>query len=162
MVDLNNTGNIPYIGNKNDALQREEDKIRDMMKQPNVAAAIAGMADQLAKTFNESTRMIQDIRVGATFKDMWSKPNKRYTYEYLCRGFQHDLRAKLVMSEAKKPVTVFDPATFYMCIYETDSNPSPRYIITALDFCKYFAIGAWVLEDANNADEKDFLKKVAN
>jgi hypothetical protein len=157
-----NDPRIPHIGNKNDLRQQEEDKIRTMLQQPNVAAAIAGMAEELAKNFNESTRLIADIRVGATFKDMWSKPNKRYTYEYLSRGFQHDLRAKVVMEQAKKPVKTFDPAEYYMVIYETDSNPSPRYIIDAYDFCKYFAIGAWVIEDMNNSDEKEFLNKVAN
>lgn len=149
---------IPHVGSQANKLEQEEDRMRQLMQQPGMAEKMRAAAEELAKNFNSSTRLITDIRAGALFRDQFTK--KLYAYEYITQGFPHDIRSKIIAREAKQDFKDLPPTDLYMVIYEAESNPSPRYIIPALDFCKYFAIGIWQLVDPNNAEEKEFLDKV--
>ncbi len=115
------------------------------------------LADELNKNFDEKIKIMVDIRAGARIRDTLS--NKVYGYEYFVMPFEHDVRVKVIMDMAKKPVDEF-PREHMMVIYDIAADPSPRYLITTIDFCKLVACGVWQIVDMNVDAEKKFLDQI--
>ena len=149
---------IPIIENRSKHKQDELDQIRTKIMQNEEARnKIKDLANSLNENFNSSTQMIVDMRVGARFKD--SLTNKIYSYEYFVVPFEHDARTIVILEEAHRPVDEFG-MDHIMIFYDVESNPSPRYAISTLDFCKYIACKVWTIVDLNVNEEKEFLNKI--
>jgi hypothetical protein len=153
---------VPIIGDKGQQKKdREEQAIRDMLSSAENYGKVAALAEELEKNFNNTTKMVVDIRLGAKFLNTMN--NKTYVYEYFAAAFPHDVRAKVIMDMANRPLYNF-PNPYLMVFYEDPgeniNKMTARFVVDSLDFCKYIATGIFKMLDFNNADEKDFLNKV--
>jgi hypothetical protein len=155
-LQINAPRNVPIIGGMSKK-EKQEASMKALLQKPEAYAKLNALAEELNTTFNETVKIITDIRAGATFRD--SLTGKLYAYEYFALPFEHDVRTKVIMELAKKPLEEFTQEHYFL-IYDKEANPSPRFIMGGVDFCKYFACQIFVLVDANIQQEKDFLKDI--
>lgn len=149
---------MPILKNKNQAKQDKYDEFKKkLLDNPEIANKLRALADDLDKNFNASTQIATNIRVGAMFLDTLT--NKKYCYEHFVMSFAHDHRTIVITEMANHPLEEY-PCEHHMVFYDPDSNPSPRYLMSAIDFCIYLACKVWVVVDANNSAESQFLDSI--
>jgi hypothetical protein len=154
---ITTTREIPIVGGPASAKERRKERIRTILNTPEHYNKLSGLADELAKNFDSTVKIMFDLRVGAQFKDNLTQ--KVYAYEYFVMPFEHDVKTEVIMDLAKKPLDEF-PRDHIMVVYDVAANPSPRYLISTIDFCKYVACGVWTMLDLNVGEEKQFLDDI--
>ena len=158
MDNLQGFRHVPLISDARAKEKERENQLKlDILNNPVAANKLESLAKALSENFNQSTKIMTNVRIGARVKDVIN--NKTYIYEYFTKPLKHDVYSKVIMDLAKKPFCEFDEE-FYCILAEADILASPRYLISMLDFCKYVACGAWIIEDPNNQPEEDMLKDI--
>ena len=162
MVEFKNEiGGIKTMPVKNNVGQRKADRIeqakREILSNPENYNRIAKLAADLDKNFNAKTQIATNIRRGAIFYDVVAK--KHWAYESLVTNFPHDPKTLVITEMAHHPLDEY-PSEYHMVFYDPKADPSPRYMMSAIDFCVYVACGTWQIVDANNAGESAFLDSI--
>lgn len=156
--EIGNLKKMPIIKNPNQKKQDKYDEFKKkMLMNPEIENKLRSLAEDLNKNFNSSTQIATNIRVGALFQDTLSQ--KRYRYQNFVASFPHDHRTLVITEMAQHPLHEY-PEEHHMVFCDADANPSPHFIMSAIDFCVYLACKVWIIVDANNSSEHNFLDTI--
>lgn len=147
MTELINTKKIKQADHK-------ERAIEEILKNPNTEQKIEAMAATLKETFSLQTKLLVDIRPGATILD--THANVHYIYEGSYPPFDFDPLTTVIFRKAQFPLEDLQDQA-YVNIRVKGIN-GQTYVLAMQDFVKMFATKKWRVLDLMISDERELTK----